>query len=381
MGAGNGKEASANARVDAALRKAKIKEDSKIKLLLLGAGESGKSTLFKQMKLLYKEKDFTPDQRKQSRQIVHGNIIQDICIVMEACKLKELGADDAKLWENYKTVCDWNKIHHVISASDGDVLKEMWHSPAVQACWMDRSDVQVQDALEYYMQDENIARVATGEEYAPTNQDIIRSRVRTSGVATESFRMGMATFEMYDVGGQRNERKKWIHSFEDVTGVIFVAAISEYDQVLFEDNTVNRQEEAVLLFRKTLCEKWFQKVPFILFLNKKDLFREKLARIPFRIDEGDRKRNTDYEGAVIDPNVKYSIDETDAAFEEIYEDTCDYLQLLYEKQKAYRENPLKIYTYIINSTDTENTGRVMNACKDIILQENLLRGGWYVQGA
>jgi hypothetical protein len=53
---------------------------------------------------------------------------------------------------------------------------------------------------------------------------------------------------MYDVGGQRNERKKWIHCFDDVTAVIFVASLSEYDQVLYEDHTVNRMDEAVTLF-------------------------------------------------------------------------------------------------------------------------------------
>lgn len=47
-------------------------------------------------------------------------------------------------------------------------------------------------------------------------------------------------FEMYDVGGQRNERKKWIHCFDSVTAIIFVAALSEYDQVLFEDASTNR---------------------------------------------------------------------------------------------------------------------------------------------
>ena len=52
-------------------------------------------------------------------------------------------------------------------------------------------------------------------------------------------------FEMYDVGGQRNERKKWIHCFEDVTAVIFVAALSEYDQVLYEDTSTNRMVEAI----------------------------------------------------------------------------------------------------------------------------------------
>ena len=50
----------------------------------------------------------------------------------------------------------------------------------------------------------------------------------------------MKTFLFVDVGGQRNERRKWIHCFDSVHGVIFVAALSEYDQALFEDNSVNR---------------------------------------------------------------------------------------------------------------------------------------------
>lgn len=55
---------------------------------------------------------------------------------------------------------------------------------------------------------------------------------------------------MYDVGGQRNERRKWIHCFDNVVAIIYVAAISEYDQVLYEDSTQNRVLEAVKLFEE-----------------------------------------------------------------------------------------------------------------------------------
>lgn len=40
---------------------------------------------------------------------------------------------------------------------------------------------------------------------------------------------------MFDVGGQRSERKKWIHCFEGVTAIIFCVALSDYDLVLAED--------------------------------------------------------------------------------------------------------------------------------------------------
>jgi hypothetical protein len=45
-----------------------------------------------------------------------------------------------------------------------------------------------------------------------------------------------------DVGGQRNERRKWLHCFQDVKAIIFCVALSEYDLVLEEDNNVNRMQ-------------------------------------------------------------------------------------------------------------------------------------------
>jgi hypothetical protein len=105
---------------------------------------------------------------------------------------------------------------------------------------------------------------------------------------------------MYDVGGQRNERKKWIHCFEGVDAVIFVAAISEYDQKLFEDSTKNRmvrvllfrfkcnmltllsvlcyslfQVEALDLFEEICNNIFFSESSIMIYLNKRDLFEAK----------------------------------------------------------------------------------------------------------
>jgi len=81
-----------------------------------------------------------------------------------------------------------------------------------------------------------------------------------------------------DVGGQRSERKKWIHCFDNVTAVLFCVALSEYDQKLFEDQSVNRMMEALSIFEQTCQTKWFTNASIILFLNKHDLFKEKIAK-------------------------------------------------------------------------------------------------------
>ncbi len=84
---------------------------------------------------------------------------------------------------------------------------------------------------------------------------------------------------MVDVGGQRSERRKWIHCFENVTSIIFLAALSEYDQVLAESSRdENRMEESKALFKSILTYPFFANVSVIFFLNKTDVFEEKIMK-------------------------------------------------------------------------------------------------------
>jgi len=164
-------------------------------------------------------------------------------------------------------------------------------------------------------------------------------------------------FEMYDVGGQRNERKKWIHCFDDVTAVIFVAALSEFDQVLFEDATTNRMTEAVQLFADICNNKYFVKSSMILFLNKKDLFEDKIKNIHI----GSQPAFADFDGVFgapdyYDRGVKYFL----TKFIEV------------------NENPdgRVIYHLATCATDTKNVEIVFNSCKDIILRGNMQDTGF-----
>ena len=126
---------------------------------------------------------------------------------------------------------------------------------------------------------DNIQRIGS-KEYVPIDQDILRVRVRTIGIEEAKFEFDGLEFRMVDVGGQRSERRKWIHCFENVTAVLFCTALSEYDQTLREDSRQNRMKESLQLFNEIVNSQWFRTTAFILLLNKTDLFKEKITKIP-----------------------------------------------------------------------------------------------------
>eukprot|EP00479_Gromia_sphaerica_P001486 TRINITY_DN1169_c0_g1_i1.p1 TRINITY_DN1169_c0_g1~~TRINITY_DN1169_c0_g1_i1.p1 ORF type:complete len:189 (+),score=17.50 TRINITY_DN1169_c0_g1_i1:156-722(+) len=183
--------------------------------------------------------------------------------------------------------------------------------------------------------------------------DLLRTRVRTTGIVETTFAIDGNKFRMFDVGGQRNERKKWIHCFENVTAVIFVAAISEYDQVLYEDETSNRMEEALNLFDEICNSRWFRDTSMILFLNKSDLFREKIQEIPLKT------HFKEYSG----PNE--------------YKECCDYIKLQFEQRNRAAQDKEtyahgeKIYAHVTCATNSTNVDHVFNAVKDIIIRRSL----------
>ena len=152
------------------------------------------------------------------------------------------------------------------------------HSPsyAISRC-LDKSSALTR-SISYF---DSINRIAQPD-YLPNDQDVLRSRVKTTGITETTFIIGELTYRMFDVGGQRSERKKWIHCFENVTTILFLVAISEYDQLLFEDETVNRMQEALTLFDSICNSRWFVKTSIILFLNKIDRFKEKLPVSPMK---------------------------------------------------------------------------------------------------
>jgi len=161
-------------------------------------------------------------------------------------------------------------------------------------------------------------------------------------------------FRMFDVGGQRGERKKWIHCFENVTAIMYIASLIEYDQVLAEDRTRNRLEESLALFTGIINLPWFKTASVILFLNKRDLFKDKVEKV--KISE-------------FFPEYRFKYKKKDGH----YQDGCDFIRTLYLDKNTDQDK--KIYVHITDATNTENIKFVWKAVRHMVLEKNLNQSG------
>jgi guanine nucleotide-binding protein subunit alpha len=223
-------------------------------------------------------------------------------------------------------------------------VKKLWVDAGIKKAMEKGNEYALHDNLDYFCDD--VERI-WDKNYVPTDQDLLRSRLRTTGITETVFDLGQLTYRMFDVGGQRSERKKWIHCFENVNSLMFLVAISGYDQCLVEDKDGNQMNEALMLWESIANSHWFAKSALILFLNKMDLFKEKLVKSPIT-DHG----FTDYHGP---PN-----------------DWDKASQYFMDKFRALNRNPDKeIYGHFTNATDTNLLKITMSSVQDMIIQRNL----------
>lgn len=329
-----------NKRINKFLNEEKKRLDHEVKLLLLGAGESGKSTIAKQMKIIHLD-GFSNEERLSYKTIIYNNTVHSMRALISACaNHPEFGTIAEENEPHAKTVQDCEPVN--FGSKEAEAIKALWNDPAIKKAFENQAQFQLNDSAAYYFgRVDSLAE----KDYIPNEQDVLRSRAKTTGIIETEFTIEKTKFHMVDVGGQRSERKKWMHCFEDVTSVIFCVALSEYDLKLYEDDTTNRMHESLKLFREICNSKWFTETSMILFLNKKDLFEEKIKTI----------------------DLKCCFDN--------YQDGCDYdkaLEFIKDQFLKVNENPKKhIYVHATTATDTDNIKVVFNAVKDIILHQVL----------
>ncbi|KAJ3387685.1 guanine nucleotide-binding protein subunit alpha [Chytriomyces hyalinus] len=189
----------------------------------------------------------------------------------------------------------------------------------------------------------------TQPKYIPGTQDILNCRIMTTSVTETNIIAKDTPMRIFDVGGQRSERKKWAPYFDDVSAIIYLAAISSYDQLCYEDNATNRILEALNLFGSICNHPMFKKTSMILFLNKIDLFKQKLGSSPIAA----------FFPTYTGPNE--------------YEHGSEYFANRFLTLNKYPER--KVYVHFTWATDTNQTRKVLETVNRIIRKKNLSNAG------
>ncbi|XP_042364801.1 guanine nucleotide-binding protein subunit alpha-14-like [Plectropomus leopardus] len=331
--------------IEKQLRRDKSDSQRELKLLLLGTGESGKSTFIKQMRIIHGS-GYSDAERKGFARLVFQNIVTAIQALINAMRTLQIDyIDDQNISHAQKLSQVQADQVSTLEAWQVDAIRRVWNDHGVQRCYDRRREFQLSDSAKYYLS--NLDRV-TAQLYIPTLQDILRVRVPTTGIIEYPFNLSKVIFRMVDVGGQRSERKKWIHCFENVTSIIFLAALSEYDQVLYENESDNRLKESLALFKTILSYAWFQESSTILFLNKTDLLEEKILH----------SHLATYFPAFTGPQC-----DAEAAKKFIFQ--------MYKEH--HRGHPKPLYKHNTCATDTENIRVVFKAVKDTLFRDNLAK--------
>jgi GTPase SAR1 family protein len=309
--------------------------------VLLGGGECGKTTLFKQIQILHGT-GFEESTKQGWVDAIQGCVrraVKQICAGIENSSTYSLSE------ENKERASKFSGPGTYDAACAEDVMAIM-ADPGVKDFLKDpETSLDLDDNAHFFLAKAD----KIGEpSYLPTDEDILKVRDPTRTIETLDFKFNKAHFRVIDVGGQRMERPKWNLTGE-ITAVIFVCALTEYNQVLREDIKQNRLKESLNLF-DIACNRRYPDKPIILFLNKVDLFVEKIKEVDLK---------------VCFPTYKGGCN---------YDEALEYIRFRFRNVRKDKARELEIHE--TTATDSKNAKVVFDAVFDIVEKQNLNDSGF-----
>ncbi|KAH8116185.1 G-alpha-domain-containing protein [Phellopilus nigrolimitatus] len=234
-------------------------------------------------------------------------------------------------------------------------LMDLWRNPAVKEVLRKRK-IRLEEQPGFFLND--LGRIAAPN-YMPSDDDVLKARLKTVGVSEYKFEMETAAgkesgteWRIIDVGGSRSQRPTWVPFFDDVDAIIFLAPISGFDQVLAEDKSVNRLEDSVLLWKMICSNKLLANVELVLFLNKCDILDRKLKT---GVSLAKYVRSFQSRSNDVETVQKYFR----AKFAAI--------------QREYSPKPRKFYGFCTSVTEITTTSGILASVRDMVVREHLKR--------
>ena len=246
-----------------------------IKILTLGSGECGKTTLWRQLKRIYCG-GFKPNERKTFIDTMRINIIDDIKKLIQAARRNNQNFANA-LQRDIDMIDDLNLVGDDLNSDAANAILRVWQDPIMKVVYEQSNSIGIGENASYFL--DSVQRIAS-EGYSPTDEDILKARIRTNGKNEFKFKIDDKKTLLIDVGGQKGERRNWQSYFEGVDYAMFVISLSDFDQHMFEDLEMRRTQDSLDLFMSIATSPIFADKNIFLILNKYDLFKKKIHKSP-----------------------------------------------------------------------------------------------------
>ncbi|CAH0018994.1 unnamed protein product [Clonostachys rhizophaga] len=240
------------------------------KILILGASQSGKTTLLKRIQYFLDEEP-TKEERAVWADTIRAHVIHETLMALDFMK------EDGTLLQ----YPDINKPH-IATLRNNERCELRNVEAAIFSLWKDKVFLEGFH-WSYRTQPANIKQLAdriSSLADSATTQDILQVFVRTTGVHEISMYYNYRSFQICDVGGNRSQRRKWIHAFPNASVIIFTADATSYSKVLCEDEDVVRVAEELTLFGSIAEDRRFANNRLVLMLTHMDHLTDILVRVP-----------------------------------------------------------------------------------------------------
>ncbi|XP_063722973.1 guanine nucleotide-binding protein G(i) subunit alpha-1-like [Symsagittifera roscoffensis] len=292
-----------------------------ISILLLGTAECGKSTVLKQMERKYNRAAFE-EQRKICAKVAKLNLIMATWQLLDARDAFGYSSDDPALENRFRDKTEFLSpsrcnVHTPPRSEDEDKaaelypriaqeIKTIWQNASIVATLDRKSEFYMLDSAQYFM-----SRIddVKSPNYNPTDEDVLKARKQTSGIVDVKIDAKLARdkviFQITDVGGQRYERKYWsrVMSGVETTSILYIFSLSDYNLDVLEmlpERKRNRMIENTQVFNSVINKDEFRNKNVIVFLNKTDIFIEKLKHVPLTVCYSDYPENNRDPSAAMD---------------------------------------------------------------------------------
>ncbi|EPZ36468.1 P-loop containing nucleoside triphosphate hydrolase protein [Rozella allomycis CSF55] len=343
--------------IDSIIKKDKKNFEQTISTILLGAQNAGKSTFMKQIKL-FSDHQLTDEEIKELKWTMYENVLSSVQPIADAVLKNKQLVD--KIGSNMALTIEAISIQTMENLSQLDQDKLSRFGEIVQLFLNDKFIKEFYSTTSLVLPDYAVYMVSRmpmlifQKSFVPTINDWVNVRKPTSGVQEFTLNTADMKLKVIDVGGQKSERKKWIHHFDKVFIITFISAISTYDQEVSEEDELPRNaiKRDLEILKEVLDNPFLKRKPLILFLNKSDIFKLKIQVVPLE------KHFPEYQGKTLD-----------------YSDGIKFVKKLFLDLVSKIDAELDVFPHITHATDVKQTKNVIQSTITAIRNINLQANG------